>query len=165
MRAKEHNKHIGAAKLEKDIRNSIHHIFGKHDNCSDFCKVKSPRTNVNIVTDDPSEENSSNDEPTDVYMGIYLMWTERSSLQHQENSRYGNFLQYSDLKSNMLQDISVILDRVASKSSRLIHNTTTNLAECWMHIRTKFDGGKLYNFVTEDTRCFGGSLRMNLGPN
>ena len=36
-----------------------------------------------------------------------------------------------------------------------------------MHIRTKFDGGKVYNLCNRGSwhaRCYGGALRMNLGP-
>ncbi|KAH3830252.1 hypothetical protein DPMN_103493 [Dreissena polymorpha] len=67
----------------------------------------------------------------------------------------------------MLSDISGLLDRVANKSKRLINNTITNLAECWMHMRTKFDGGKVYNLCNRGswhTRCYGGCLRKNVGP-
>jgi hypothetical protein len=44
---------------------------------------------------------------------------------------------------------------------------TTNLAESWMHIRTKFDGGNVYNLCNRGSwhaHCYGGALRMNLGP-
>ena len=36
-----------------------------------------------------------------------------------------------------------------------------------MRIRTKFDGGKIYNICNRGSwhaRCYGGALRMNLGP-
>ncbi|CAC5412862.1 unnamed protein product [Mytilus coruscus] len=53
------------------------------------------------------------------------------------------------------------------KADRLLGNNTTNLAESLMHIRCKFDGGKLYNLCNRGSwhgRCFGGGLRMNFGP-
>ena len=40
-------------------------------------------------------------------------------------------------------DIQVQLSRLIGKAEQLIGNQTTNLAESWMHIRAKFDGGKL----------------------
>ena len=46
-------------------------------------------------------------------------------------------------------------------------NFTTNLAECWMIIRAKFDGGKQYNRSQSGAwqgRCAGAGLRQNLGP-
>ena len=48
-----------------------------------------------------------------------------------------------------------------------IGNFTTNLAECWMTIRAKFDGGKQYNRSQRgawEGRCAGAGLRQNLGP-
>ena len=54
----------------------------------------------------------------------------------------------------MINDIQVILNKIADKSERLIGNFTTNLAESWMAIRSKFDGGKVVN---------GGALRKTLG--
>ena len=41
----------------------------------------------------------------------------------------------------MLDDINILLQRVANKADRLIDNFTSNLAEAWMNIRTQFDGG------------------------
>ena len=48
----------------------------------------------------------------------------------------------------------------------LIGNFTTNLAESWMHIRTKFDGGKQINRSQAGGwmgRCAGAGLRQNIG--
>ena len=165
IRSKEENVHNAIIKLEKDIRNSVHHIFGNHNNCSDFCKAKSipPINQTTSYTNDSTEV----DEPSDLCIQNNLLWEEGTSLKDQELSRYSSTLSYSDLKSDMLSDISVLLDRVANKSKRLINNTTTNLAECWMHMRTKFDGGKVYNLCNRGswhTRCYGGCLRMNVGP-
>ena len=46
-------------------------------------------------------------------------------------------------------------------------NFTTNLAESWMHIRAKFDGGKVINRSQSgswEARCSGAGLRANEGP-
>ena len=46
-------------------------------------------------------------------------------------------------------------------------NFTTNLAESWMHIRAKFDGGKVINRSQSgswEVRCSGAGLRANEGP-
>ncbi|CAG2245037.1 unnamed protein product [Mytilus edulis] len=56
---------------------------------------------------------------------------------------------------------------IAGKSDRLINNSTSNLANIWMHIRTNCVGGKVHNFCNRGSlhaRCYGGALRMNLGP-
>ena len=47
-----------------------------------------------------------------------------------------------------------------------IGNFTTNLCESWMHIRTKFDGGKQINRSQSGSwggRCAGAGLRCNEG--
>ena len=52
-------------------------------------------------------------------------------------------------------------------STCALGNFTTNLAEGWMHIRSKFDGGKQINRSQGGAwngRCAGAALRQNLGP-
>ena len=51
----------------------------------------------------------------------------------------------TEVDPKMLHDITTKLSRLVAKSKQLIGNHTTNLAECWMHIRAKFDGGKVIN--------------------
>ena len=58
----------------------------------------------------------------------------------------------------MLHDIQTVLSRLVGKASQLLGNNTTNLAECWMHIRSKFDGGKVINHSQSGSwehRCMG----------
>ncbi len=46
------------------------------------------------------------------------------------------------------------------------HNVTTNLAESWMHVRSKFDGGKVINRSQSGSwehRCMGAGLQHNVG--
>ena len=47
-----------------------------------------------------------------------------------------------EINTELMHDLQVLVDRLASKSNRLINNFTTNIAENWMHVRCKFDGGK-----------------------
>ena len=42
-------------------------------------------------------------------------------------------------------DIQSLADRLVAKADMLLGNFTTNLCEGWMHIHTKFDGGKQIN--------------------
>ena len=68
----------------------------------------------------------------------------------------------------MLHDIQATLSRLVAKASQLLGNHTTNLAECWMHMRTKFDGGKVINRSQSGSwehRCMGAGLRQNIGAN
>lgn len=51
-----------------------------------------------------------------------------------------------------------------AKAAQLLGNFTTNLCEGWMHIRSKFDGGKQIQSGSWQNRCAGAGLRQNLGP-
>ena len=67
----------------------------------------------------------------------------------------------------MLQEVYFYLNRLADKADRLIANFTSNLAESWMHVRCKFDGGKPNNKCYKGSfysRCYGSALRSFQGP-
>ena len=71
-----------------------------------------------------------------------------------------------ELNPQMMHDIQVLVSRLVSKAGQLIHNFTTNLAENWMHIRCKFDGGKVVNRSQSGSwehRCYGAGLQQILG--
>lgn len=60
----------------------------------------------------------------------------------------------------------MLVSRLVEKAPQLIGNLTTNLAEAWMHIRCKFDGGKVINRSQSGSwqyRCMGAGLQQNLG--
>ncbi len=66
----------------------------------------------------------------------------------------------------MYHDIQVILSRLVAKAEQLIDNVTTNLAESWMHVRTKYDGGKVINRSQSGSwehHCMGAGLQHNMG--
>ena len=66
----------------------------------------------------------------------------------------------------MMHDIQTALSRLVSKASQLIENVTTNVAESWMHIRSKYDGGKVINRSQSGSwehRCMGAGLQQNKG--
>ncbi len=72
----------------------------------------------------------------------------------------------TEINPNMYHDIQVILSRLVVKAVQLIDNVTTNLAESWMHVRTKFDGGKVINRSQSGSwehRCMGAGLQHNMG--
>lgn len=71
----------------------------------------------------------------------------------------------TEMNPKMLHDIRV-LSRLVEKAPQLLCNATTNLAECWMHIRAKFDGGKVINRSQSGSweyRCMGAGLQQNMG--
>ena len=61
---------------------------------------------------------------------------------------------------------SRLVSSVASYLYYFIENCTTNLAECWMHICAKFDGGKQINRSQRGSwegRCIDACLHLNEG--
>lgn len=72
----------------------------------------------------------------------------------------------ANLNPRMMHDIQILVSRLVGKARQLLGNQTTNLAECWMHIRSKFDGGKVINRSQSGSweyRCLGAGLQQNLG--
>ncbi len=72
----------------------------------------------------------------------------------------------TNIDPKLYHDIQVQLSRLIGKAEQLIGNVTTNLAESWTHIRTKFDGGKVINRCQSgawEHRCMGAGLRQNIG--
>ena len=72
----------------------------------------------------------------------------------------------TEISTQILHDIQVLLSRLVMKAGQLISNFTTNLAEGWMPVRCKFDGGKVVNRSQSGSwehRCFGAGLQQNLG--
>ena len=66
----------------------------------------------------------------------------------------------------MIYDIQVAVSRLVTKAPQLIENETTNMAESWMHVRCKFDGGKVINRIQKGSfehRCHGAGLQHNAG--
>ena len=128
-----------------------------------FVKPNLTKKTNNIEMDTEKET----DELDDYIIGDQIkFWTEGASIHEQEESRTGSNGSCT-LNPKILKDVGIILNRVAQKSARLIGNYTTNLAECWMHIRTKVDGGKMFNHCSRGswhTHCYAGGLRFNNGP-
>ena len=125
-----------------------------------FCRKKK----INIQH---TEEAENNDNSFDaIFDDQYEFWKIPSEKEmEQSRSACKSSVSMSDLKE-LIHDVQIILNRVAEKSHRLIGNFTTNLAESWMAIRAKFDGGKVVNRCGRGswhTRCYGGALRKNIG--
>jgi hypothetical protein len=173
MRSQEPVDSNRVEKLQHDIMNSVNHIFGHHTECSaEYCKVKQgivelQKTNVddNVLVADACD--SELDHSPDITMSEQARyWTEGTSDADMEEVRGPSPLGTISLEKNMLKDVQDQLRKVSVKADRLIDNFTSNLAEAWMNIRAKFDGGKFYNRCNRGSwqaRCFGGALRMNLG--
>jgi hypothetical protein len=73
-------------------------------------------------------------------------WQDGTSPTDLEESRGSRNLKDSYLDRDLLADVAFLLNRLESKASRLIGNNTTNLAESWMSVGCKFNGGKLFKY-------------------
>ena len=74
----------------------------------------------------------------------------------------------TQVDQKFLLDVEILASRLVAKAGQLIDNFTTNLAENWMGIRCKFDGGKVINCSQSGSwehQCMGAGLRLNIGPN
>jgi hypothetical protein len=170
MRSKEENKNEAIKKLRQDIRNAGRHVLGHHDMCStDFCKHKKDDLPPVLQNDDFEElQNDSGD----VIICQSDYW--RDSMQNltkeeTESLRKGGCFptKIDSITHSLLKDVYIFLNRLAEKSNRLICNFISNLAEAWMNVRCKFDGGKMYNKCFKGSfyaRCYGAALRSILGP-
>jgi hypothetical protein len=70
------------------------------------------------------------------------------------------------VSEKLMHDIQMLVSRLVEKAHQLLENFTTNLEESWMHIRSKFDGGKVINRSQSgswQSRCMGAGLQQNLG--
>ncbi|VDH93322.1 Hypothetical predicted protein, partial [Mytilus galloprovincialis] len=135
MRSLESDKRKAIKNLEHDITNCINHIYGDHSRCSDFCKA-----NLKDKSSAQAHEAIDNDDTENIFDEQSCFWNEGTSNDALEESRLSSNLSITDLMSCMRQDLSLILSRVAKKSASLLGNFTSNLAEMWMHVRTKYDG-------------------------
>ena len=159
--------------LQNDIRVMPRHIFGYHDKCaSSFCK--NGRNSTEISNDMESGESHCQNVTglgdeiviSDALHQNFEFWNEGMSVQDEENSRQK--LPPVPLNNELMIELNIIMNRYVAKASRLLGNFTSNLAECWMSIRAKFDGGKQINRVQRgawNARSMGAGLRFNYGPN
>ena len=78
-----------------------------------------------------------------------------------------NSVSRNNLPDDLFFRIQRAGDRLVSMAPQLISNKTTNLAECYMNVRCKFDGGKFYNRIQRGSfqhRCYGAGIRFQMGP-
>ena len=156
--------------LRKDIINSVDHVFGHHDNCDTyFCMVQQQNVKTQVELEDKSDPSTENicDDADEMVCEQAQYWIEGSTESEMEAVRGDSPAGVINLEKELIQDVKILLNRVGEKSSQLLGNFTSNLAENWMCIRTKFDGGKRINRCLRSSwhsRCFGAALRSNKGP-
>ena len=95
------------------------------------------------------------------------LWTETvmDNLETDTEARRGGE-DLTTVNLKLLHDIQTVLSRLVMKAHQLIENVTTNIAESWMHVRSKYDGGKVINRSQSGSwgnRCMGAGLQHNMG--
>ena len=94
-----------------------------------------------------------------------MLWQETVD-ETEEASRKGGEIPL-EVSPQLLHDVQLLVSRLAAKSLQLIGNHSTNLAEPWMHVTCKFDGGKVINHLQRGSwqhRCMGAGSEQNHGP-
>lgn len=170
---KMHSQTNDIEKLRSDLRNGPHHVFNNHSHCNpSFCKVAAAVTEKNELrlAADENSENSENPSISSTIDNIIEEEIEEEVHMHNEEdeAREGDAtVEHPDIPEDLLFRIVRAGDRLVSMAPQLISNTTSNLAECFMNIRCKFDGGKYYNRIQRGSfqhRTYGAGLRFQLGP-
>jgi hypothetical protein len=90
----------------------------------------------------------------------------RDTLEENEAEIRRGGLRPTNVDPKLYHDLQVLVSRLVGKASQLLGNHTTNLAEGWMNIRSKFDGGKVINRSQSGSwehRCMGAGLQQNGG--
>lgn len=83
------------------------------------------------------------------------------------DARRGGIPTSNSIDPKMMTDIQIVVSRQIGKASQLLGNFTTNLVETWVHMRMKFDGGKVINRSQSGSfeHCWmGAGLLQNLRP-
>lgn len=159
--------HQATKLLQHDIKNAVRHVLGHHSECStDFCKAKQKDTESTTSPPEPPADDTEEDYP-DPLLQQQQFWTEGTSQEEMEASRLDRPGGPAPIHLEIIQAVHDILRPVVQKADRLIGNYTSNLAENWMSIRAKFDGGKVVNRCQRsawNTRCYAAALRKNMGP-
>ena len=193
MRSALTDKKEAAKLLRQDLRNGPYHCFGDHSHCStDYCRVTESSEQA-MTGRMPPTDNAASDESgmsTDVQRIAdqeQRLWEDALNEENLDDVR---LIPPSSLPidTEIMCDIQRLVGRLIAKAEQLlgmifchmllcihvltdhllhIGNFTTNLAESWMHIRSKFDGGKQINRSQSGSwegRCAGAGLRQVLGP-
>ena len=147
--------------LRKDLQNGPSYVFSDHTNCStSFCKVTAGISNSSsqqvihsggvVATQVPAHTSSSAQHSTltstiDNIINHKLA-KERENYTIEDEARSGDStVNRSDIPDDLFFKVKCASDRLVSNAPALISNSTSNLAECLMSVRCKFDGGKVYN--------------------
>ena len=169
---KMHKESNDIALLRADLRNGPSHVFNDHSFCNpSFCKVSAQVTgeppSTPVSSTGNCDSNLSIPETMDEIVSQEIEG-EKDLHVEEDEARGGDIsVNRHNIPEDLFFRIQRAGDRLVSMAPQLITNATTNLAECFMNIRCKFDGGKFYNHVQRGSfqhRCYGAGLRFQMGP-
>ena len=125
-------------------------------------------TELRVAADENGENIESSTLSSTIDNIIEEMEEEVRMHNEEEEAREGdNTMDHTAIPEDLLFQVSRAGDRMVSMAPQLISNTTSNLAECFMNIQCKFDGGKFFNRIQRGSfqhRTYGAGLRFQLGP-
>ena len=173
-----HNKTGNVQQLRHDLRNAPNHVFGDHRKCNPaFCTSSSLQvTNDGSESDDSDSDDDADDssnadhntlpEQIDDIISDELDATPTTSDEH--DAQKGTTAQLlKSIHPGLFAKIQSCADRLVMLSAQLIDNETSNLAECYMSIRSNYDGGKYFNRIQSgsfEAKCYAAGLRCQDGP-
>ncbi len=148
-----HSKTGNVTQLRHDLRNGPNHVFDDHSQCNPaFCKVA---TKENDDSDGSSDSDSgmhdANSVDADRTLTQQLDYIMESQLDDQPTATdehdgcRGGSTVLSNLPIGLLEKVKACGEHLVMLSRQVIDNETSNLAECYMSIRSVFDGGKQCN--------------------
>ena len=151
--------------LRHDLRNGPAHVFGDHSACNpSFCKyrqIENADEEENAVESDESsddlEEVDHDSEGHDTLIeqlsDLVAGETEYEAEVTPEDelaARSGFRRSLEHLPDGLYRKVLACGDRLVVLAPQLISNTTSNLAECYMGLRSICDGGKQFNLVIKN---------------
>lgn len=181
-----HSKTGNVNQLRHDLRNGPAHVFGDHSKCnSGFCTYQQKQQSTSADEQSTSAndgEEASSDDAEDNQQGISIslplddqlddiitaeLAESEVTAEDEVAARSGHSASLSHLPDGLFHKVVACGDRLVMLAPQLISNLTSNLAECYMGIRTKCHGGKQYNRIqggSFEHRCYASGLAVQHGP-
>ena len=169
-----HSKDGNVQQLRHDLRNGPAHVFGDHSSCNpSFCTHRERQSDHPLLNDEAV--NDTNEVEVDQSLSLAdqiasIAATElvnEPTSEEEEAARTGHNAPLSSLPDGLFRKVLACGDRLVTLAPQVISNLTSNLAECYMAIRTNCDGGKQYNRIQSGSfehRCYTAGLQVQHGP-
>ena len=172
-----HSKTGDAQQLRHDLRNAPNHVIGNHSRCNPaFCTSSTSNATADSESDesdeDVADDNSLDADKTTLPEQIDNIISEEldaiQTTSDEHNARKGTSAQLlTSIHPGLFTKLQSCADRLVMLSAQLIGNETSNLVECYMSIRSNYDGGKFFNRIQSgafEARCYAAGLRCQDGP-